>query len=199
MASSTPRARSSWSRWPMASASRSTDSVISSTTRRGSIPVRARMAATVVTAAGSSTWRAARFTAIRPGRPGRRLLAGPLEHPPAHRHDGARLLGEGHERLRAEQAALRVLPAHERLVALHRSAWPGRRWAGGTRPSRPPRRPPARRRRAPGGRRPSCACGARRARRVPSRWPWPRTWPGRRPAARPRRSRRRRWPGRGWR
>ena len=124
----------------MASASSSTDSVISSTTRRGSMPVRVRIAATVVTAAGSSSWRAARFTRD----PARRARSAPARRParaptsPSARWPRSpRRAGTNDAGL--QQPALRVLPAHQGLVALHRQRAPGRRWAGGTRPSRRPR------------------------------------------------------------
>ena len=128
--------------------------MISSTTRRGSMPVRLRIAATVVTAAGSSTWRAAMFTAILPRRPGRRLLARLLQHPPAHRHDGPGLLGERDERLRAAAGRAAGAASARAPRDPRRSTSTGRRWAAGARPSRRRRPRPARRRRAPAARRP---------------------------------------------
>jgi hypothetical protein len=53
------------------------------------------------------------------GGPRRRLPAGRLEHPLADQRDQAVLVGVGDERVRAEQARLGVVPAHERLDSAH--------------------------------------------------------------------------------
>ncbi len=200
MASRTPRARSWCSRWPMASASSSTDSVISSTTRRGSMPVRARMAGhggdrtRVEDLAGGQVHGDRRRWAR--SAPARRPARAPTSRWGRWRRSprrGARRASG------AEQAPLGVLPAHQGLVALDLQGHEVddrlevHSQLDRTSTAVPARRPPAR-----AGRRPRSASGARTARPGPCRSPWRRTWPGRRPAARPRRRGRCRWPGRGW-
>jgi hypothetical protein len=54
--------------------------------------------------------------------PGDRLPAGLLEHPAADRHDRAAVLGERNEGVGADPAALRMLPAQQRLDAEHAAA-----------------------------------------------------------------------------
>src|SRR5262249_38884937 len=50
--------------------------------------------------------------------PAQQIAAGLLEHPPVERDDEPGLLGDGEEVVRQQQAAIRVLPAHQRLAAL---------------------------------------------------------------------------------
>ncbi len=96
----------------------STPSVISSSSRDGGSPV---SSSTECTSAGRSPWRNCtgdRLTAICSGlRPGRRLAAGLAQDPFAHRDDQAALLGERNEGAGRDHAALRMLPAHQRLEA----------------------------------------------------------------------------------
>ena len=125
-----------------------------------------------------------------------------VEHAQGQRAHQAGLLGERQERARAEQAELRVLPAHERLGAGDLAGLRGRTWAGSGRRSGRTRSRRAARRSGRGGR----ASGRRGKRCRPRgrrRGPWPSTWRCRRAASASRRrgrargtSRCRRWRGR---
>ena len=82
----------------------------------------------------------------------------------AERQDGAGLLGERDEVVRAEQAAGRVAPADERLDADRSGRWRARRSAGSRRRARRGRRSAPAPRSARGGRRSPRASSARRPR-----------------------------------
>src|SRR5438046_2156110 len=103
------------------------DSVISSSSSRAGRPLSLSTLATSCTSLGSLNWRGERFTetcrALRADE--RRPAAGFAQHPFADLQDEARLLRRLDEFRRADEAAMRVLPAHQGLVrhdlpALHR-------------------------------------------------------------------------------
>ena len=51
--------------------------------------------------------------------PAKQIAAGLFEHPPIERDDQSRFLGDAEKLRRQQQAALGMLPAHERLASLH--------------------------------------------------------------------------------
>src|ERR1019366_7391608 len=51
------------------------------------------------------------------------LPAGLVDQPVAHRADQAEALGDGNEDSRADEAALRMVPAHQRLGTRDLAAW----------------------------------------------------------------------------
>ena len=175
----------------MASASSSTDSVISSTTRRGSMPGarqdrghRGDRGRVEHLAGGEVHARSARSARSPPARrPARAPTSPSARWRRSPRRAARRTRGRSSPRCGCCQRTSASWPStveraevddrlevHDHLTGLDRA---------------PARRPPAR-----GGRRRWCASGARRARRGPCRWPWRRTSRGRRPAARPRPTRR---------
>ena len=112
-----------------------------------------------------ATWRAERLTETSSGRwSGRRscqlerLAAGRLLHPAADRLDQAAVLGDRDELAWVEQAALGVMPAHQRLDADDLAVAAGRPPAGSA--------APARRGRARGAARARSRAGARARARI---------------------------------
>ena len=169
------------------------DLVISAGQQVGLIWCRFSAAAMRSAGSGWRNWCTERLIATRMrrlwSRQCARLPAGLLDHPLAERDDQAVALGQRNEAGRADHAALRVVPAQQRLgahdLAAGRAPWAGRTsssWSFATACAQIAQQLDLLRARRP-------ACAARRRRRSSRRCAWrsarpPRRWPSRWTASR---------------
>ena len=173
--------------------------MISSSSRRGSRPLARRASSTATSPSGWRSWAGETLTATASGQPfrppGLRLAAGLAQDPGTQRMDEAARLRHRHELAGQHQAALRVVPAHQRLdrgeaaalevelrlvvqhelAALERPAQLAARPAGGGAPRRPS---PGRTAGSGGG--PPASPGRARGRRCGAAPPGPCPSPGKR-------------------